>query len=440
LQTKVVQGLDMMRRGEGHRLLHRATELLQSAASNLERSRPKLRRIELAGDVRRGCEVVADLALVAETARLGSGDRVLQLNAEIKLHVAEPAGYGVALLFATGSPGHVRALQAFAAAKGFVLDESGLRKGSRRVACKNESDVYTALGLPCIAPELREERGEIELAAAGRLPHLVEASDIAGLVHCHTDASDGTNTLQQMAEATRKRGYAYFGVADHSRSAGYAGGLSLDEIDAQHALADKLNRTYGDSFRIFKGIESDILEDGSLDYPEEVLARFDYVVASVHSRFRLDKRTQTARIIRAIAHPRTTILGHMTGRMLLRRPGYEVDVEAILKACAAHGVAVEINANPHRLDLDWRWHQRALELGCLMSVNPDAHSIAELDLMRWGLLMARKGGVPKDRILNCMSLPAITRHFKERKSQAQGSGGRQRRSPAPARRAVRGAG
>jgi DNA polymerase (family 10) len=243
-----------------------------------------------------------------------------------------------------------------------------------------------------------------------------------------------------MAEATRKRGYAYFGVADHSRSAGYAGGLSLDEIDAQHALADKLNRTYGDSFRIFKGIESDILEDGSLDYPEEVLARFDYVVASVHSRFRLDKRTQTARIIRAIAHPRTTVLGHMTGRMLLRRPGYEVDVEAILKACAAHGVAVEINANPHRLDLDWRWHQRALELGCLMSVNPDAHSMAELDLMRWGLLMARKGGVPKDRILNCMSLPAITQHFKERKSQVQGSGGRQRRSPAPARRAARGAG
>jgi DNA polymerase (family X) len=217
-----------------------------------------------------------------------------------------------------------------------------------------------------------------------------------------------------MAEATRDRGYGYFGVADHSRSAHYAGGLSLEEIAAQHAEIDQLNRRYGKRFRIFKGIESDILADGSLDYPDEVLAQFDFVVASVHGRFKLDRKEQTERILRAVSNPHTTILGHMTGRQLLRRPGYEVDIERILSACAKHGVAVEINANPWRLDLDWRWHQTALELGCLMSINPDAHSTDEIDLTHWGVEMARKGGVPKERVLNCLDLPAFAALLKDR--------------------------
>jgi DNA polymerase (family X) len=217
-----------------------------------------------------------------------------------------------------------------------------------------------------------------------------------------------------VAEAARQRGYLYFGVADHSKSAGYAGGLSLAEIDAQHAEIDRVNRTFRGRFRILKGIESDILPDGSLDYPDEVLARFDFVVASVHSRFRLDREEQTARIIRAVSNPFTTILGHMTGRLLLRREGYEVDVDRVLKACAEHGVAVEINCNPRRLDLDWRWHRRGLELGCFFSINPDAHSIAELDFMRWGVAAARKGGVPTERVLNAMDLEAMTAHVRER--------------------------
>ena len=183
-----------------------------------------------------------------------------------------------------------------------------------------------------------------------------------------------------MAEATRNRGYVYFGIADHSKSAHYAGGLSVEQIAEQHAAIDRLNAGYGGSFRVFKGIESDILLDGALDYPDEVLQRFDFVVASVHSRFRLDRKTQTERIIRAVENPYTTILGHMTGRQPLRRPGYEVDIEEILAACATHGVAVEINANPWRLDLDWRWHERALERGYMMSINPDAHSTDEIDL------------------------------------------------------------
>ena len=178
---------------------------------------------------------------------------------------------------------------------------------------------------------------------------------------------------------------------------------------------------YGGSFRVFKGIESDILLDAALDYPDEVLQRFDFVVASVHSRFRLDRKTQTERIIRAVENPYTTILGHMTGRQLLRRPGYEVDIEEILAACATHGVAVEINANPWRLDLDWRWHERALERGCMMSINPDAHSTDEVDLTHWGVVMARKGGVPKERVLNCLDLPRFAAFLAERLRPVDGS-------------------
>ena len=199
---------------------------------------------------------------------------------------------------------------------------------------------------------------EVERALEGRLPRLVTDRDVRGILHAHTDLSDGVDTLEVMAQATRERGYQYFGVTDHSKSAHYAGGLSVEEIIEQHRAIDRLNKTYKE-FRILKGIESDILADGALDYPDETLAEFDFVVASVHSRFKLDPKLQTERIIRAVANPHTTILGHMTGRQLVRRPGYEIDIESILAACAAHSVAIEINANPWRLDLDWRWHQRA---------------------------------------------------------------------------------
>jgi DNA polymerase (family X) len=249
------------------------------------------------------------------------------------------------------------------------------------------------------------------------LPDLVSLNDLRGVLHLHTDFSDGANTLEEMAEAARQRGHSYLGVADHSQSAHYAGGLSLDEIEAQHAMADALNRCYRGRYRILKGIESDILADGSLDYPPEVLARFDFVVASVHGRFRLGRDEQTQRIITAVSNPYTTILGHLTGRQLLRRPRYDVDVEAILKACAKHGVAVEINGNPWRLELDWRWHRKALELGCMLSINPDAHSIAELDLVKWGVAIARKGGVPKDKVLNAMGLKEMTGYLEQRKNR-----------------------
>jgi DNA polymerase (family 10) len=222
-----------------------------------------------------------------------------------------------------------------------------------------------------------------------------------------------------MAKATRDRGCQYFGVADHSKSAHYAGGLSIAQIVEQHREADRLNKSFGKDFRVLKGIEADILADGSLDYPDEVLESFDFVVASVHGRFKLDKKAQTDRLLKAISNPHTTIIGHMTGRQLLRRPGYEIDTEKVLRACAKYGVAIEINAHPWRLDLDWRWHQAALDFGCMMSINPDAHSIPEIDHMHWGVEMARKGGVPATRILNAMKLSEITQYLHKRRRFAR---------------------
>ena len=412
LQTKILQNLAITKSGEARLHLHRAAALLEHAKHTLEKAQPDLRRVTIAGDFRRGCELVGDLALVAEAPGLDGGPAVLD-SSGLKVYLTDRKHFGATLLHATGSAAHLEELRALAERKGMRLDLGGLHDGRKSVAAAEE-DIYRALGLPFIEPELREGQGEIDRALKGELPKLVTDKDLRGILHCHTDASDGTGTLESMALATRERGFQYFGVADHSKSAHYAGGLSLEEIEQQQREADRLNKSFGKGFRIFKGIESDILADGSLDYPAEILASFDFVVASVHSRFKMDRKSQTDRILRAISNPYTTILGHMTGRQLLRRPGYDIDVETVLRTCAKDDVAVEINAHPWRLDLDWRWHQAALDFGCMMSINPDAHSIRELDHMHWGVEMARKGGVPADRVLNALSLPDIA-HYLERK-------------------------
>ena len=405
-QTKIMEELEIRRSTQGARHIHRAAALLDAAQKNLAQSDMGLIHITPAGDYRRGCELVSDLALVAE---MSSSEKPQGfVTGALKVNITKKREFGIALLFATGSVEHLEELRRLANSKGLELTSQGLCRGGKVIASQTETGIYEALGLPFIPPELREGRGEIALAQRKRLPKLVKEQDIQGILHAHTQASDGVNTLEQMAEATRERGYTYFGVADHSQSAGYAGGLSVEEIDEQHKEIDRLNAAYGAAFHIFKGIESDILLDGSLDYSDDILERFDFVVASVHSRFKLDRASQTDRIIRAVKNPHTTILGHMTGRQLLRRPGYDIDVEGILAVCAERGVVVEINANPWRLDLDWRWHSRALELGCMFSINPDAHSTSEVDLTRWGVIIARKGGVPKNRVLNCLSLQQLT--------------------------------
>lgn len=416
LQTKILQNISVAKNGASGLHMHRADALLRNAVITLERARPGLKHITIAGDLRRGAELVSHLALVAQAEPLDDGPVALKTSGALSVHLTDATHFGATLLAATGSQRHLDALRGLAKSKRLRLDERGLWRGGKLIASASEEEIYKRLGLPLIEPELREGRDEIARGLKGELPDLVRDADIRGILHAHTDLSDGADTLTAMAQATRNRGYQYFGVADHSKSAHYAGGLSVAEIASQHRAINKLNKGFGKDFRIFKGIESDIMADGSLDYPDDVLERFDFVVASVHSRFRLAPKEQTERIVSAVSNPHTTILGHMTGRQLLRRPGYEVDIERILKACANHGVAVEINANPWRLDLDWRWHGRALELGCLLSINPDAHSTDEIDLTHWGVEMARKGGVPADRVLNCLPLAEFTRHLARRKT------------------------
>ncbi|RUV40301.1 MAG: DNA polymerase/3'-5' exonuclease PolX [Mesorhizobium sp.] len=425
-QAKILQNLAIARSGETQLHLHKAAALLEHAIISVKQAHPEFSRVEIAGDFRRGCELVADLALVAQGKK-----RTEIEQSTLRLVVTDKKHFGASFLEATGSAAHLEQLRMCAAERGFALKPDGLYRGRKLIASVTEEEIYDALGLQFIEPELREGRDEVERAARRQLPTLVRDEDLHGILHSHTTASDGTETLEAMAEATRERGFEYYGVADHSQSAHYAGGLTLQEIAEQHREADRLNKRYDGKFRILKGVEADILADGSLDYPDHVLEQFNFVVASVHSRFKLPKKEQTDRIIEAIANPFTTIIGHMTGRQLLRRPGYDLDIDKVLRTCARYGVAVEINAHPWRLDLDWRWHQKALDYGCIFSINPDAHSIRELDHMHWGVEMARKGGVPRTRVLNAMGLAALLAHLSKRKRDSKTGGN----SRSPARKA-----
>ncbi len=301
---------------------------------------------------------------------------------------------------------HSAASAHLAQAKVSRLAKSGLHT--------TEADIYQAAGLPYFAPELREGRFEFELVQKG-MPKLLKMSDLRGILHNHSTYSDGKHTLAQMAEACRNLGYDYLGISDHSQSAFYANGLTTDRIQRQHEEIEQLNETLA-PFRIFKGVESDILNDGSLDYPDAVLATFDFIVASIHSNLRMDKAKATQRLLRAIANPYTTILGHPTGRLLLRREGYPIDYEAIIEACAVHQVVIEINANPWRLDLDWRWIHHAIDQGVQISINPDAHEQGGYADMYYGLLIARKGGAAQKDVLNTLSQAEIGAYF-QRKSR-----------------------
>jgi DNA polymerase (family 10) len=254
-----------------------------------------------------------------------------------------------------------------------------------------------------VPPEMREAVGEVERAAAGPLPELLTLADIRGALHCHSTWSDGKATIAEMADASRARGWTYIGITDHSQAAFYAGGLARDRMLMQHAEIDGLNAAATDGFRILKGVEADILADGALDYDEALLDRFDFVVGSVHSRFAMDQRAMTERVLRALDDPHLTVLGHPTGRLLLSRDAYPIDMQAVLEKAAALGVAIEINADPHRLDLDWRYTPAARALGVTFEIGPDAHSTRSLDYIDFGVGVARKGGIEAREVLNARS-------------------------------------
>lgn len=267
----------------------------------------------------------------------------------------------------------------------------------------NDRSVFEKAGMPYILPCLRETSTIIEQAQQGLLPQLIQASDIRSIIHSHSNWSDGTNTLEEMAQECIKRGYEYLVISDHSQTAAYANGLKEDRILAQHKQIDELNQRFT-PFKIFKSIESDILNDGSLDYPETVLKTFDLVIASVHSNLNMSEEKAMTRLLKAIENPYTSILGHMTGRLLLSRNGYPVDHKKIIDACAVNQVVIEINAHPRRLDMDWRWISYAVEKGVLLSINPDAHFLEGFDDVKFGVLAAQKGGLSKESNLSSFSL------------------------------------
>ncbi len=269
---------------------------------------------------------------------------------------------------------------------------------------KTEEEIYQALKLQYIEPELREGLNEVEFAKENKIPKLIELSDLKGILHNHSTYSDGVHSLKEMADYCKELGYQYLGICDHSKSAFYAQGLNEERVWQQQMEIAKLNKGYGDSFKILSGIESDILNDGNLDYAEDVLKTFDFIVASVHSNLKMTEEKATERLIKAIENPYTSILGHPTGRLLLARPGYPINHKKVIDACAANKVSMELNAHPYRLDIDWRWIWYCLEKNVMVSINPDAHHMEGYHDMKYGVCVARKGMLTKEMCLNALDL------------------------------------
>jgi DNA polymerase (family 10) len=349
--------------------------------------------------------------LVADGASLGA-----RVSLQADLRVVSDAQFPFALHYFTGSKEHNVAMRQRAQKYGLKLNEYELAGPDRSVKCKTEADIFRALDLDYIPPELREQTGEIEAAEGHRLPELLETKDVRGVFHNHTDWSDGGNTLQEMGEAARALGFQYLGIADHSQSLTVARGLTPDRVRKQQAEIDALNATWK-GFRLFKGTEVDILPDGRLDFDDELLGTFDYVVASVHSHFGQPQEEMTARIVRAVSHPKVTMLGHATGRLLLRREAYKVDLDAVIQAAARHGTMIEINANPYRLDLDWIHCKRALALGVRLVINPDAHSTEELAYYRFGVDVARRGWLEKKDVFNTLTVTQVAKALAKRRGE-----------------------
>lgn len=420
-QEDIKKAIEFSIDSEGWLLYAKAEVFAQIFVENLKQTFPK-HTVEFAGDFRRKCEVLKRVDLLTTIPRheliskLEDASCVLQAdssadyiqvrdenNYPFRIYTSDALNFARDWILTTGSDVHLKILSDVC---------------PQLPAGQTEEEVYAQMGMDWIAPELREGADEVVLAQQRQLPDLICYEDLVGSLHNHSTYSDGVHSLRSMAVFCKDElGLAYFGICDHSKTAVYANGLSVERIEEQWAEIDKLNLELA-PFKIFKGIESDILANGSLDYPEEILAGFDFVVASVHSIMKMDEERATKRLIKAIENPYTTILGHPTGRLLLSRAGYPVDYKKVIDACAANQVVIEINANPLRLDLDWRWHRYALEKGVLLSINPDAHRKDGILDMRYGVNIARKGGVTKDSCLNAFPINKIERFFADRRLHA----------------------
>jgi DNA polymerase (family 10) len=428
-QENILAGLAFVERA-GDRILQSTARRLVAPLFEFVQGHPMVRQAAICGSLRRRAETIGDLDIlfsaedprpvlrafvqrpeVAQVLAHGETKASVRLaeGVQCDLRGVTARQFPFALHYFTGSKAHNIAMRRRAIAHGYKLSEYALEGPDGSMACADETEVYAALGLAYIPPELREGLDEIELAASGRLPKLIERSDLTGTFHCHTDWSDGGNSLSEMAQAARDAGLRYLGIADHSRSAAYAGGLSTERVREQWKVIDELNDQFAPGFRLYKGIECDILPDGSLDYPDDLLAGFDYVVASVHSHFRMSREEMTQRIIRAVEHPQVSMLGHPSGRLLLARDAYPVDLDAVIDAAARAGTMIEINANPHRLDLDWEHCRRARDQGVLLVINPDAHSVGGFGDLDYGIGVARRAGLEAAQVFNTRKPQAVAK-------------------------------
>lgn len=426
--AKLLEGIAQRRAFSGQFRLGDALPAAEALVDAL-RAHPAVIRVSLAGSLRRMKEVVKDADIVASsrdpeavmaaftglegvartTARGSTKSSVVLTNGlPCDLRVVADADFPATLLHFTGSKEANVALRQRALARGLKLSEYGLEAEKTKPEAEpqkypDEASLYNALGLEFIPPELRENLGEIEAAAKGKLPRLVEWSDLRGCFHNHTSESDGTAPLEAMAAAAEELGLEYLGIADHSKSSVQARGLSEERLLSQ-IQAIRAHNQRPNGIHLFAGVECDILKDGSLDYDDSILGQLDYVVASVHSAFALDERAMTRRIIRAVENEHVTMLGHLTGRLLLERPSYAVDIARVIDACAATGTWIELNSSPWRLDMDWRHWKRARDQGVLCSINPDAHSPSQLSTLGLGARLARKGWLRKQDVVNTLGL------------------------------------
>jgi DNA polymerase (family 10) len=424
----ILKSIAFLRQASAYRLSHHAADEAEGLRAALAKL-PGVTAAYTAGDVRRRAEVVRDLVmvLVADVApgdlfkRLsqhpgvqefaGQDERRLTLRfaggASAQIIVTTPVNVGAVLMQATGSEAHVAQLAKHASTRGLALTGAALWRGSEFVYTPDEASLYKALDLAYIEPELREGRGEIAAAQRGELPRLVDRADLRGFLHCHTRYSDGSNSIEELALACKAAGYQWIGITDHSQAAAYAGGLQSDDLLRQADEIDEVN-TRIDGIRVLKGVEADILADGRVDFEERVLERLDFVIASIHSRFNMTAAEMTARLLAAMDNPYLTIIGHPTGRLLLSRDPYGLDLDLVIEKAAAQGVALEVNADPHRLDLDWRELKRVRDGGVMISIGADAHSIAGIGHVDYGIGMARKGWLGPEDVLNTRSAEEFT--------------------------------
>lgn len=369
--------------------------------------------VSLTGAIRRKVEIIDKIEiLIATSAEIVPNELENKWGIAIEFIKCCETEFFAKLLETTGTPSHLLAIGKIQQPIQTILQDFI----SHLPALSSEEKIYKHYHLQYIEPELREGFNEVALASKHAIPALIKLSDLRGILHNHTTYSDGINTLKEMAAYCKSLGYEYFGVCDHSQSAFYANGLKEERVLQQHLEIDELNAQLF-PFKIFKGIESDILNDGSLDYPDEILKKFDFIVASVHSNLKMTEEKANARLIKAIENPYTTILGHPTGRLLLARPGYPIDHKKIIDACAKNGVIIELNAHPYRLDIDWRWIHYCVEKGVKISINPDAHEKQGLHDMEYGIHVARKGMLTKAMCFNSLNEKEIESYFSQRSSK-----------------------